>query len=173
MISSGSPHITAEYFDLEQFIASIDLSIEYKVHDLQNCIEALVLIWKRKMQTFGVYFIMFRCYEVDHLWCDMLPLWWDMPKHVIVKVMEMLRVFEQKRFRNPSNVSMYSASLVVLARLLNPKDFMDKFYRNSSTFLDCSKILTALQTLKGSLSFAKTMLPVDATWEARTYALFQ
>ncbi|XP_020673673.1 rho guanine nucleotide exchange factor 8 isoform X1 [Dendrobium catenatum] len=43
--------ITAEYFDPEQFLASVDLSTEHKVLDLKNRIEASVVIWKRKMHN--------------------------------------------------------------------------------------------------------------------------
>ncbi|XP_020585742.1 rho guanine nucleotide exchange factor 8-like [Phalaenopsis equestris] len=43
--------ITAEFFDPEQFLASIDLSTEHRVLDLKNRIEASVVIWKRKMHN--------------------------------------------------------------------------------------------------------------------------
>ncbi|KAL5551345.1 hypothetical protein UlMin_001521 [Ulmus minor] len=41
--------ITNDYFDLEQFLSAMDLPIEHKIFDLKNIIDALVIIWWRKM----------------------------------------------------------------------------------------------------------------------------
>ncbi|XP_074278939.1 rop guanine nucleotide exchange factor 12 [Silene latifolia] len=41
--------ITVEYFDIDQFLYSMDLSSEHKILDLMNRIEASVVIWRRKM----------------------------------------------------------------------------------------------------------------------------
>ncbi|KAK8551229.1 hypothetical protein V6N12_039880 [Hibiscus sabdariffa] len=41
--------ITVEFFDPDQFFASMDLSSEHKILDLKNRLEASIIIWKRKM----------------------------------------------------------------------------------------------------------------------------
>ncbi|KAK9078323.1 hypothetical protein SSX86_002380 [Deinandra increscens subsp. villosa] len=41
--------ITVEHFDPDQFLSSMDLTIDHKIVDLKNRIEASVVIWKRKM----------------------------------------------------------------------------------------------------------------------------
>ncbi|XP_038995561.1 rop guanine nucleotide exchange factor 12-like [Hibiscus syriacus] len=41
--------ITVEFFDPDQFLASMDLSSDHKILDLKNRIEASIVIWKRKM----------------------------------------------------------------------------------------------------------------------------
>ncbi|XP_061367535.1 rop guanine nucleotide exchange factor 12-like [Gastrolobium bilobum] len=41
--------ITDEFFDPDQFLATMDLSSEHKILDLKNRIEASIVIWKRKM----------------------------------------------------------------------------------------------------------------------------
>ncbi|KAK7349187.1 hypothetical protein VNO77_06354 [Canavalia gladiata] len=41
--------ITDEFFDPDQFLATMDMSSEHKILDLKNRIEASIVIWKRKM----------------------------------------------------------------------------------------------------------------------------
>ena len=41
--------ITVEFFDPDQFLATVDLSSEHKILDVKNRIEASIVIWKRKM----------------------------------------------------------------------------------------------------------------------------
>ncbi|XP_076954447.1 rop guanine nucleotide exchange factor 12-like [Bidens hawaiensis] len=41
--------ITDEFFDLDQFLSTMDLSSEQNVMDLMNKMEASIVIWKRKM----------------------------------------------------------------------------------------------------------------------------
>ncbi|KAL4309887.1 hypothetical protein GQ457_01G039420 [Hibiscus cannabinus] len=41
--------ITDEFFDPDQFLASMDLSSDHKILDLKNRVEASIVIWKRKM----------------------------------------------------------------------------------------------------------------------------
>ncbi|XP_068652794.1 rho guanine nucleotide exchange factor 8-like [Aristolochia californica] len=43
--------ITVDHFDPGQFISTLDLSTEHKVLDLENRIEASIVIWKRKMNN--------------------------------------------------------------------------------------------------------------------------
>ncbi|KAL5072684.1 hypothetical protein RYX36_011668 [Vicia faba] len=42
-------NITDEFFDPDQFLATVDMSSEHKILDLKNRIEASIVIWKRKM----------------------------------------------------------------------------------------------------------------------------
>jgi hypothetical protein len=41
--------ITDDFFDPDQFLATVDMSTEHKILDLKNRIEASIVIWKRKM----------------------------------------------------------------------------------------------------------------------------
>ncbi|CAJ2656131.1 unnamed protein product [Trifolium pratense] len=41
--------ITDDFFDPDQFLATVDMSSEHKIVDLKNRIEASIVIWKRKM----------------------------------------------------------------------------------------------------------------------------
>ncbi|GAU13866.1 hypothetical protein TSUD_261930 [Trifolium subterraneum] len=41
--------ITDDFFDPDQFLATVDMSSEHKILDLKNRIEASIVIWKRKM----------------------------------------------------------------------------------------------------------------------------
>lgn len=43
--------ITVEHFDPDHFLSSMDLTIDHKIVDLKNRIEASVVIWKRKMSA--------------------------------------------------------------------------------------------------------------------------
>ena len=41
--------ITDDFFDPDQFLATVDMSTEHKILDLKNRIEASIVIWSRKM----------------------------------------------------------------------------------------------------------------------------
>ncbi|KAE8691370.1 Rop guanine nucleotide exchange factor 9 [Hibiscus syriacus] len=48
-IDSLPKRVLVEYFDLAQFLSTMDLSTEHRVLDLKNRIEVSMIIWKRKM----------------------------------------------------------------------------------------------------------------------------